>query len=691
MTKITSSTILSLFIASLLALAAPAVKAQTTSSAIPETTPAPPATQPSEKKSSKNVDCFDYPLNIVTLNIVKLKDQTHEMFWKQDDCIRVLVTNNPFLFKYTLQFDEQTIKEDDILGGLKSLGVNSSPASSTPSQHKDQAKPSPSPNAQPLPDAKKQQALADFEKNKSEFQKQIFNDKALDSSQKNFVAEQVVKAIDQSASQLTAPQPSQPAYQEQDKVSRWQGSVDKLDQDAGKIESDLKAKTDAYAKFSRELPELWLKLLDHDASSLAIRALAIDVRTKASDLLAKLSDGEAEPQAGSSAFEHEALNFAREAARVHAQLADSLPPEGDHSASAESVRKIMEKLDRAGETVVFSACTYKAKRDNDFSSIRTGVIEPLDKILRDPLAFGYSNEFLAKRREGPFGDPTAVNLTVTRDSVAPFSTGTADKNTPANTTTPVLCSSDPTEMFENGEHYKYFDDFFTNKKQPGTTDAYTLNQNGPKPAGQTTPTAAPKDSKPAASDTESKLVLQQPWFFGKARLVLSGGLSTGFLGKKEFQRSTSISGTGSSATSSTVIGVKTDTRYRLTPMLYGHTLLYSSRHDHDAWYATLGVTANSDNKGTSPEFLLGGSRSFAQQKFFVTLGAYIGEQQKLDGGLQVGQTIPSTLSGELPVTKSYHASWGFGISYRFASTKDPQKDSSTPAKPSSGGAKKTGN
>ena len=126
-------------------------------------------------------------------------------------------------------------------------------------------------------------------------------------------------------------------------------------------------------------------------------------------------------------------------------------------------------------------------------------------------------------------------------------------------------------------------------------------------------------------------------------------------------------------------------------MLYGHTLLYSSRHDHDAWYATFGVTANSDNKGTTPEFLLGGSRSFAQHKFFVTLGAYIGEQQKLDGGLQVGQTIPSTLTGELPVTKSYPASWGFGISYRFTSTKDPQKDSSAPAKPTTGGAKKTGN
>ena len=148
------------------------------------------------------------------------------------------------------------------------------------------------------------------------------------------------------------------------------------------------------------------------------------------------------------------------------------------------------------------------------------------------------------------------------------------------------------------------------------------------------------------------------------------------LGKQEFQRSTAISG----GTSTTVIGLKTDTRYRLTPMLYGHTLLYSKRHDPDAWYATFGVTANSDTKGVSPEFPLAFSRSFVQQRFFFTAGAYIGEKQKLDGGLQVGQTIPATLTGELPVTKSYHAGWAFGISYRFTSTKDSQKDSTTQTK-----------
>jgi hypothetical protein len=105
----------------------------------------------------------------------------------------------------------------------------------------------------------------------------------------------------------------------------------------------------------------------------------------------------------------------------------------------------------------------------------------------------------------------------------------------------------------------------------------------------------------------------------------------------------------------------------------------------------LGVTANSDNKGTDPEFLLGFSRSLVQEKCFITAGAYIGERQKLDGGLYVGEVIPSTFTSDLPVTKSYHVGFSFGISYRFASSKDPQSNTKS-KQPSSGGNKtKTSN
>jgi len=76
-------------------------------------------------------------------------------------------------------------------------------------------------------------------------------------------------------------------------------------------------------------------------------------------------------------------------------------------------------------------------------------------------------------------------------------------------------------------------------------------------------------TKTASDNTQQSttVVLHQPWFFGKTRLVLSGGLTTGFLVKQQFQHSSSITGTGASATSSTVIGLSNDTRYRLAPML----------------------------------------------------------------------------------------------------------------------------
>ena len=40
------------------------------------------------------------------------------------------------------------------------------------------------------------------------------------------------------------------------------------------------------------------------------------------------------------------------------------------------------------------------------------------------------------------------------------------------------------------------------------------------------------------------------------------------------------------------------------------------------------------------------------------------------------ETIPTSLTGDLPVTKSYHVGWAFGLSYRFASTKDPTNNQS---------------
>jgi len=605
------------------------------------------SSKPSKNKAEQKCRPFDYHIDVVTL------DTNHEeMYWKQNDCIRVFVTNNPFLFKYKLEFNEQLIPEDDPLGAFgKTLGINVSTSANGGSTHTDPVKKAAPASAtggestfnfvvKPhalTPEEAKKHNLALEEEKKREAEVQL----------KNLA-----------------------------KLEDWKKRVEALRTKAGDIEKTLRSKTKTYLDFSIEVPKLLNGLMDQAANADEIRKHAESLRDKATTLLGVLSDGEPGSIAASSTYEGQMLDFARAAAPLHAEIDAS-----EDSVNAENIRRLMDQVHSASQTVVFTACRYKTERDNDFDSVRTRLLAPLNNVLNDPFAFGYDPA--ADKREGPFGDPTLVQVKLTRDEVHPFTTD--DKKNPANTTSSFTCSSDPADMFENGSDYNTFEDFFTDKMKKGAANLYTRNQNAPKPTSQKSST--PDATKAAASDAPTTVVLEQPWYFGKARLVLTGGLTTGFLGKQEFQRSSSISG----GTSQTVVGLKTDTRYRFTPMLYGHTLLYSTRHDSDAWYATFGVTANSDSKGTSPEFLLGGSRSFVQQRFFFTLGAYFGEKQKLDGGLQVGQVIPATLTGELPVTKSYHAGWGFGISYRFASTKNPQKDSSTPAKQTSGGTKKSGN
>jgi hypothetical protein len=706
MTRITWFTALSLIATILLSLTASVAEAQQ---------------QMKPLNDDPNVDCLYYRLDVMTL-----VDNDHQVYWKQHDCILVHVSNNPFLFTYSLKFDEQVIKEDDPLsafGGKFGLNVSSvsgpKGADAGTNAHKQSdAKPAllqmqklaaatktltsevavaaaSHPNDPSL--LKGEEALSEFKSTLAFDEARVKEEEPLNPSptlepysleqgkeglQK--VEEQINKVKDPAAKKslqggidnvkkVLSPQPPSDAA-----VDSWTQQVKTLDDQAGDIGNKLNEKTTFYNNFSANLPDKLFDLRNPNSSLDAIRTNAQTLRSSATELLSKLSDTSpgaigASATAESSKYEEEMLGFARHAATLHSDLVNAQISSGD------TVKKLLDRLHTAGESVAMDACTYKAELDNDFSTLRTQLIDPLNKVLDDPTAFTY--EKVAVKREGPWADPEQVTMTLHRDKSSAFTTSPDDPNRPANTTSAFVCSDDSSDLFANGAKYKTFDDFFTDKEVKNALNTYTRNQLKPAsaPKAPATPgNAAKSPAKPATIDPDADVLLTQPWFFGKARLVLTGGLSSGFLTKQEFQRSSSISGT----TSPTVIGFKTDTRYRFTPMLLGHTLLYSRRHDPDAWYATMGVTANSDSKGTSPEFLLGFSRSLVQQRFFVTLGTYIGEKQKLDGGLQVGQVIPAALTGELPVTKSYHAGWGFSISYRFASTKDPQKNSPAPTTPS---------
>ena len=148
MTKITSSAILALFVLSVCALISPNLSAQT----------------PLPLNDNPGTECLDYRLDIGTLKTNSLR-----IFWKEKDCIRITVVNNPFRNVYKLTFDETKIAEDDVLGSLGSLlglkpinnstTANAAPKTPTPAPNK----PAPGPKALVKQcDAQQQQILNAF-------------------------------------------------------------------------------------------------------------------------------------------------------------------------------------------------------------------------------------------------------------------------------------------------------------------------------------------------------------------------------------------------------------------------------------------------------------------------------------------------------------------------------------------------
>lgn len=146
-------------------------------------------------------------------------------------------------------------------------------------------------------------------------------------------------------------------------------------------------------------------------------------------------------------------------------------------------------------------------------------------------------------------------------------------------------------------------------------------------------------------------------FGGGPRFALAGGLVFTNLQKQEFQRVQPAGG------GTPILGLKENSNKRLAPLVMLHSRLYAFPRYVDAFHLSVGVTAKNDNKGTDIEYLFGPSLSFAEERLFITAGAYAGKQQRLEGGFQLGSALPTSVS-EIPVRKEYHWKFGFAITYK---------------------------
>jgi len=226
----------------------------------------------------------------------------------------------------------------------------------------------------------------------------------------------------------------------------------------------------------------------------------------------------------------------------------------------------------------------------------------------------------------------------------------------------------------------------TDKKQkdacnaPAGKSEDTTAAASPRPA---TLPAKPRPSSSSAPDPSAVIIADVTLHFGGGqRVYAAAGPTVSFLSVKEFQRATGFT---SGTTAGTIIDFKTDSSTRVSPLM---GFLHWRPLDNEHLFLSFGATAKSDNQSTSAEFLFGPSWGFLGNRIFFTGGAYVGQQQKLAGNLHIGDTVPGSLTGEIPVQKSYHWSGGFSINFRIsgAGGSSPTAQPKTPKKAAGSGS-----
>jgi hypothetical protein len=183
------------------------------------------------------------------------------------------------------------------------------------------------------------------------------------------------------------------------------------------------------------------------------------------------------------------------------------------------------------------------------------------------------------------------------------------------------------------------------------------------PASATSP-ATPQvtGSKPAASAANT---WSQDFKFGPGpRFVLSGGLVVSPL--TQIIYSTSVN---PAAPPANIIIRQQNSSTRILPMAmlsgrFWDQLPYEKGYRFVPNYLSVGVTAKStgNNTGTNIEYLLGLSWAFADRQLFFTAGAYAGWQQRLGGGLTVGEATALS-SANLPISLTTVWKPGFSITW----------------------------
>jgi hypothetical protein len=362
----------------------------------------------------------------------------------------------------------------------------------------------------------------------------------------------------------------------------------------------------------------------------------------------------------------------------------------------------------AKDALKIQYCIAQKTQDLISQNVGLKVLDPLTAILGDNDSFVYVTPPL-----GPYQQPTSVDWVVQSTAIqsgadksqslidasdlatdpfqACFTQPETQKPTPEKPTQkppeqPAQPNSATSQAFHSWTPISVsYDGSGLAWPQSGTGGGANQQKvKKPKqPPSPATPEPAPQQSK----TPEAMQIGHGTLTYGGPRFIVSAGIFGVALRQQEFQKAIgqALDSSGHPIQGQSAVNTiqyKTNSFARISPMILAHARLYSYSGSDKAIWGTVAVTGKPDNQGTSPEYLFGISQSFWDNWVFLTGGLYVGMKQSLTPGLYVGQAVPSSLTGDIPVQKNYKAGFGFGVSFRIPKSDAPktQKNPSTPAK-----------
>lgn len=367
-------------------------------------------------------------------------------------------------------------------------------------------------------------------------------------------------------------------------------------------------------------------------------------------------------------------------------------------------------------------CIVKNATQSLVANVSKSVVQPLRDILGNPNAFTFTSQSYE------YADPTKIHwslgvqskpseqqlgsLAVSsgQDFSGCFSNSSATpkqdggnqngNSTKDKTSTPVDNQSDSADLIvvpktELGRTASPFKWAVFRTSQDDSSSSPTKSKGSGSDGGAQ---GQDQSNKPAAAPADTHEIHSGDIMLGAPRFLASTGLAIIDLRKQEFQQvaanpatsgtsgtnSGSTGATGSSSSSTTsFVAYKSNSLARISPMIFAHVRLGPDRYARSTfdrsrdWWMTFGITGQSDSKGVSPEYMVGFSHGFWDDWSLITAGAYFGQKQRPVSGYEVGKTLPSGFSGDIPVERNYKVGVGIALSFRIPGTSAPKTKSST--------------